>query len=136
MTPLSDKNGVLQGLAVFGSGGFRLAGRVYYANGWRDQLRGLIGWEIGADEALVLPGCAQVHTAILRYPIDVAFCGSNCCAWRVLRVETLLPWRISPPVRGANLVIEMRALSPLRRLEEGACIRYAPATPDSEAVSS
>jgi uncharacterized protein len=58
------------------------------------------------DGALVLRPCRNVHTAGMRFPIDVAFCDGD---GTVLRTTTLAPWRISPVVRRSAFAIEAEA---------------------------
>ncbi len=58
------------------------------------------------DGALVLRPCRHVHTAGMRFAIDVAFCDAEGV---VLRTTTLPPWRVSPYVRRAAFVIEAEA---------------------------
>jgi uncharacterized membrane protein (UPF0127 family) len=55
------------------------------------------------DGALVLRPCRHVHTARMRFAIDVAFCDAEGV---VLRTVTLVPWRLSPYVHQAAFVIE------------------------------
>lgn len=97
-----------------------VATRVYSAVTWQEQLTGLIGKKIDPEEALCLYGCRQVHTAFLRYPIDVAFLDdSHCDHPCVVHQETLSPWRISRYVANATCVVEMRAGSLLATLKPG-----------------
>jgi uncharacterized membrane protein (UPF0127 family) len=58
------------------------------------------------DGALVLRPCRHVHTAGMRFAIDVAFCDAEGV---VLRTVSLAPWRLSPVVRRAAFVIEAEA---------------------------
>jgi uncharacterized membrane protein (UPF0127 family) len=58
------------------------------------------------DGALVLRPCRHVHTAGMRFAIDVAFCDGE---GTVLRTTTLAPWRVSPIVRRAAFAIEAEA---------------------------
>jgi uncharacterized membrane protein (UPF0127 family) len=58
------------------------------------------------DGALVLRPCRNVHTAGMKFPIDVAFCDAE---GTVLRTTTLAPWRISRVVRRSAFVIEAEA---------------------------
>lgn len=58
------------------------------------------------DGALVLRPCRSVHTAGMRFAIDVAFCDAEGV---VLRTATLAPWRVSRYVRRAAFVIEAEA---------------------------
>ena len=66
---------------------------------------------LGPDEALYLAPCASVHTAFMRYPIDVAFVD---CSGRVLKVAAnLRPFRAAW-CRGAHAVVEFAAGAALR----------------------
>jgi uncharacterized protein len=61
---------------------------------------------LGPNEALVLAPCASVHTAFMRYPIDVAFVD---CEGRVLKVAAnLRPFRAAW-CPGAYAVVEFAA---------------------------
>ncbi len=71
----------------------------------RARRRGLLHRD-GFDGAFVLRPCRNVHTAGMRFPIDVAFCAAD---GTVLRTTTLAPWRISPVVRRSAFVIEAEA---------------------------
>lgn len=83
-----------------------LATRVRWARTFRERMRGLIGSEIGPDEALIIRA-AQVHTFFMSYSIDVVFCDGS---WRVVHVvHGMRPDRVSRWARGARYAIEMRA---------------------------
>jgi uncharacterized membrane protein (UPF0127 family) len=71
----------------------------------RARRKGLLGRD-GIAGALVLRPCRHVHTARMRFPIDVAFCDAEGV---VLRTVTLGPWRLSPYVHRAAFVIEAEA---------------------------
>lgn len=71
----------------------------------RGRRRGLLGRD-EFDGALLLRPCRNVHTARMRFPIDVAFCDAEGV---VLRTVSLAPWRVSPWVRRSAFVIEARA---------------------------
>jgi uncharacterized membrane protein (UPF0127 family) len=71
----------------------------------RARRRGLLGRD-GFDGALVLRPCRNVHTARMRFPIDVAFCDAEGV---VLRTVSLVPWRVSPYVHRAAFVVEAEA---------------------------
>src|SRR3954452_2328693 len=73
----------------------------------RARRRGLLGRD-GYEGAFVLRPCRNVHTARMRFPIDVAFCDAEGV---VLRTVTLVPWRVSPIVRRAAFVIEAEEIS-------------------------
>lgn len=71
----------------------------------RARRRGLLGRD-GLDGALVIPRCRWIHTIGMRFPIDVAFLSDDLV---VLKVVTMVPWRISAPVVRAHCVIEAEA---------------------------
>jgi uncharacterized protein len=71
----------------------------------RARRRGLLHRD-GFDGALVLRPCHNVHTAGMKFSIDVAFCDVE---GTVLRTTTLAPWRISPIVRRSAFAIEAEA---------------------------
>ena len=71
----------------------------------RDRRRGLMHRE-SFDGALVLRPCRNVHTAGMRFAIDVAFCDAE---GPVQRTSTLAPWRISPIVLRAAFAVEAEA---------------------------
>jgi uncharacterized protein len=71
----------------------------------RARRRGLLHRD-GFDGALVLRPCRNVHTAGMKFSIDVAFCDVE---GTVLRTTTLAPWRISPIVRRSAFAIEAEA---------------------------
>jgi uncharacterized membrane protein (UPF0127 family) len=71
----------------------------------RARRRGLLH-RSSFDGALVLRPCRHVHTAAMRFAIDVAFCDVEGV---VLRTVTLAPWRLSPIVRRAAFVVEAEA---------------------------
>ena len=75
------------------------------ANTARARRRGLLHRD-SFDGALVLRPCRNVHTAGMRFGIDVAFCDADGV---VLRTAVLPPWRVSPYVRRAAFVIEAEA---------------------------
>ena len=75
------------------------------ADSARALRRGLLGRD-AFDGALVLRPCRNVHTARMRFAIDVAFCDAEGV---VLRTVSLPPWRVSPYVHRAAFVIEAEA---------------------------
>jgi uncharacterized membrane protein (UPF0127 family) len=69
--------------------------------------RGLLGRDgLGASCALMLEPCAAVHTAFMRFAIDVVFLDREGYAVKIVR--NLLPWRIAGAAR-ARVVVEMAA---------------------------
>ena len=71
----------------------------------RARRRGLIGRD-QFEGALVLKPCRHVHTARMRFELDVALCDSQ---GQVLRICTLAPWRVSPLLRRTAFVVEAPA---------------------------
>jgi uncharacterized membrane protein (UPF0127 family) len=71
----------------------------------RDRRRGLRGRR-DFEGALVLRPCRNVHTAGMRFAVDVAFCDGDGV---VLRTCCLRPWRLSPLVLRSALAIEAPA---------------------------
>src|SRR5476649_939877 len=73
----------------------------------RSRRRGLLGRDcLDASAALILEPCAAVHTAFMRFNIDVVFV--NRSGYAVKIVEDLTPWRIAVATQ-AHAVIEMAA---------------------------
>lgn len=80
----------------------------------RTRRVGLLGRDhLDADAALVLAPCLAVHTAFMRFPIDVAFV--DRCGRTVRLVHGLAPWRMAVAPR-AYAAIELAA-GALRRHE-------------------
>ena len=71
----------------------------------RARRRGLTGRD-SFEGALVIRPCRHVHTARMRFAIDVALCDAN---GRVLHIETLAPWRVSRLFRNTAVVVEAEA---------------------------
>ncbi|HEX2033942.1 MAG TPA: DUF192 domain-containing protein [Chloroflexota bacterium] len=90
------------------SRGTELASRAEVArSAWR-RLIGLIGRrELPLGAGLVLPGTPWVHTALMRFPLDLVFYDRRGVV--LLVVPSLAPWRLSPFCRRAGGVIELPA---------------------------
>ena len=72
------------------------------------QTVGLMGRrELLADAGLFIPHCNAIHTAFVRFPIDVIFLDKQMTAIRL--VSVLSPWRVVGFVRGADAVVELPA---------------------------
>lgn len=85
----------------------------------RDRLVGLLGHaSLAEDEGLWIEPCNSVHMFGMRFPIDVVFVDAE---GRVVRVvDTLRPWRMTLPVRGARAALEIPAGAAARtRTEAG-----------------
>jgi hypothetical protein len=82
-------------------------------------MKGLIGRpELEPGTALVISPATQVHSFLLRYPIDVALCDAE---WRVLWIgRSMSRNRLSPWRRKSRYAVEMRAGSLPEWLDAGA----------------
>ena len=83
------------------------------------RMRGLLGRsELPQGEGILLRPAGSVHTAFMRFPIDVVFLDGELEVLRIARA--LPPWRIAA-ARGARAVLELAAGEADRRgLEVGA----------------
>lgn len=75
------------------------------AEGLFDRTRGLLG-RSGLDGALLLPRTRSVHTAGMRFPLDVAFLDRDLV---VVDTVTMGRWRMCRPRRRACNVLEAQA---------------------------
>ena len=70
-----------------------------------DRRRGLLGRDaLDLSAAMILAPCAAVHTAFMRFPIDVVFVDRDGHVRTVVR--NLRPWRIAASPR-AYAAVEM-----------------------------
>jgi uncharacterized protein len=91
-----------------------IATAVELAETRKERRRGLLGRDsLHPSAALWLAPCAAVHTAFMRFPIDVAFLDRDGVAVKL--VSDLPPWRIAASPR-ARTVVELPAGS-LRKHE-------------------
>jgi len=91
--------------------------------------RGLLGRDaLDPSAALFLKPCLAIHTAFMRFPLDVVFVDGDARVVRVVR--QLPPWRITVSPR-ARAVIEFRGgtLNP-GGVEPGDELYLAPAVED------
>lgn len=88
--------------------GLTVADKVRVSETPSERRSGLLGTEsLSENEGMLIVPCRQVHTLGMRYPIDVVFLDAD---YRVIRVTVeLKPWRLSPFVRRAKAVLELRA---------------------------
>jgi len=70
-----------------------------------DRVRGLLGHH-RYDGALLLMGTRAVHSAGMRFALDVAFLDKDL---HVLSTTTLRAWSVALPRRGAAHVLEAQA---------------------------
>src|SRR5512144_3343440 len=93
-----------------------------------ERRRGLLGRDsLGANEGLLLPPCIAVHTAFMRFPIDVIFIDRDGRAVRI--VPQVRPWRMTASLR-AHAVIELAAgTAAATDIQVGDLLYLAPAPP-------
>jgi uncharacterized protein len=85
----------------------RVATAVEVASTRQTRRRGLLGRDhLDAAAALILEPCVSVHTAFMRFNIDVIFV--DRAGYAVKIVENVPPWRMAVSLR-AHTVIEMAA---------------------------
>ena len=100
--------------------------RCAVADSFFTRLRGLLGRsELPRGEGLLLIPAPSVHTAFMRFPIDVVLLDRDL---RVLAVrEAVKPWRTAG-ARGAKITLELPAGEAARQgIEAGAQLRRVPA---------
>jgi uncharacterized membrane protein (UPF0127 family) len=89
-----------------------LATEVELAVTRRARNRGLLGRDgLDPSAAIILAPCTAVHTAFMRFAIDVLFLDRDGCAVKI--VANVGPWRIALAAR-AYAVVEMAAGSALK----------------------
>jgi hypothetical protein len=95
-----------------------------------ERRRGLLGRDsLRAEEGLLLTPCLAVHTAGMRFAIDVVFIDRDGHVVRV--VSDVRPWRISVSLR-AHAVIELAAgTAAAHGIAVGDFLYLAPAAPPS-----
>ena len=85
-----------------------LFSRTTVADTFLSRFMGLMGKSgIPEDEAVVFPRCNSIHTFFMRFPIDVVFVDDGGEVVDV--VESMRPWKMLMPRRGARHTIEMQA---------------------------
>ena len=78
------------------------------ASGFGERLRGLM-WtaRLPANQGLLLPRCASVHTCFMRYPIDLVYLDARGVVTKL--VGGLKPWRASFGAPGSVQTLELAA---------------------------
>lgn len=90
-----------------------IASDVELANTRRSRRRGLLGRDsLDLAAALVLSPCCAIHTAFMRFAIDVAFVDRDGLVTRI--VCNLAPWRLAIEP-SAHAVVEVAGGSLMRR---------------------
>jgi len=81
--------------------------RVYWADSFWLRLRGLIGRELGDDEALVLIPSKSVHSVGMAYALDLVYLDKD---FRVIKIERgFKPFRLGKIAKEALAILELRA---------------------------
>jgi len=90
-----------------------------------ERIRGLLGrTALPADAGLLLDPCPSVHTACMRFAIDVVYLADDGTIVKI--VPSLTPWRCSA-ARGARMTLELAAGGAARRgLAVGRRLRWQP----------
>ena len=93
---------------VHGDSGLQVGSTVAVADSWWRRFRGLMGRPVLEEgEGMLLLDCNSVHTAGMRFPIDVAFLDAD---GRVVRsIGGLGPWRVGMGGREAVHTLELPA---------------------------
>ncbi len=82
-----------------------LATRAAVADGFFSRMRGLLGKSgLPRGEGLVIIPCKSVHGAFMRFPLDVLFLDRQGVVRHAMQLR---PWRFSPFVPSAHLVLEL-----------------------------
>ena len=99
----------------------------------RHRIRGLLGrHELDPNEGMLLRPAWSIHTAFLRFPIDVLFVNGEQVVIR--KVDNLKPWRTAL-CRGAREVVELAAGACERLgIEPGQRLAWAPVPLPSEST--
>ena len=86
--------------------GTELANAAWFARSFRSRFIGLMGRaSLEPGQALVLEPCSSVHTAFMRFAIDVVYLDRSK---RVVKaVSALKPYRMSGVLWGAHAVVEL-----------------------------
>jgi len=86
------------------------------------RMRGLLGRStLAGDEGILLRPASSVHTAFMRFPIDVVFVDRDLVVLKV--APELAPWKAAG-CRGAKAVFELRAGEAARRgVVQGSSLR-------------
>ncbi len=90
------------------AGGQEIYSGVRVASSFLSRLRGLLGHAPLEDgEGLLIIPCDAIHMFFMTFAIDAVFMDET---GRVVRIyRNLRPWRITPVVPGAWMVLEVKA---------------------------
>ena len=109
-------------------GGEWLAGPLDAAESVLERTRGLLGRDgLPGRTGMVLDRCSLIHTAFMRFPIDVLFLARD---GRVLKVvRDLKPFRMSGALFARCTVELPSGLAAEARIEPGQILRFAKESP-------
>lgn len=75
------------------------------ASSFLTRFWGLMGKSFSDDyPGLLLMNCSSIHTFFMKKNIDAIYLSKD---FKVLEIETILPWRIGKIVRGAKHILEL-----------------------------
>lgn len=78
------------------------------ASSFSERFFGLMGKKgITVQDSLLFPHCSSIHTFFMRENIDVVFLSKEGTVIKV--VDSLKPWKLLLPLRGATHCIELPA---------------------------
>jgi uncharacterized membrane protein (UPF0127 family) len=106
-----------------------LATRARIADRFFPRMWGLLGRsDLPAGEGLVIVPCRSVHAAFMRFPLDVLFLDRHGVVRHQMQLR---PWRFSPVVPSAHIVLELPAgAAAIAKTAVGDVIRIEPEAPD------
>lgn len=81
--------------------------KITTAESFWERFKGLMGKKnLPEKTALWITKCGSIHCCFMKFPIDVVYLDKDK---KVLKKETVKPWRIGSYVKGADSVLEMNA---------------------------
>ncbi len=82
--------------------------KVNIAKSFFKKFTGLIfSRPLDLNEGLLIESCNSIHTFWMRFAIDAVFIDRNNVIVRI--IENIRPFRLSPIIRGAEKVLELRS---------------------------
>lgn len=79
----------------------------FIATSFFSRFLGLMGKKsLSENFAVYFPRCSSIHTFFVRIPLDVIFVDANKKVIKI--IESLQPWKVIPPIKGAKDVFEMK----------------------------
>lgn len=107
--------------------------RTALADSFWTRFMGLMGKEtLMPSEGLLLMHTGSIHTCFMRFPIQAVYLDRD---YRVLRTETVPPWRAGSFVKGTRHVLELASEEKLR-LRQGERLQFVFESPAAGAERS